>query len=185
MLFLIQYIPICSCNLYILVFQIIDLDLPNTTEEIEQLICSTLSSDITLFEKIAPSAFRLRVDPHIKGKEYPQSDSDDSGSVDDESLNASTSSSSDSDDSEDMDSFTYERRIHRNGARKKKTCKKLTKYSEIDESNSGEAWVLGLMEGEYADLSIDEKLEALVALVDLVGSAGSCLRLEVFLSSLL
>nr|CAD1836468.1 unnamed protein product [Ananas comosus var. bracteatus] len=158
--------------------QIIDLDLPNTTEEIEQLICSTLSSDITLFEKIAPSAFRLRVDPHIKGKEYPQSDSDDSGSVDDESLNASTSSSSDSDDSEDMDSFTYERRIHRNGARKKKTCKKLTKYSEIDESNSGEAWVLGLMEGEYADLSIDEKLEALVALVDLVGSAGSCLRLE-------
>ncbi|KAG6536673.1 hypothetical protein ZIOFF_001733 [Zingiber officinale] len=75
--------------------QIVNLDLPNTNEEVEQLLYSTLSSDITLFEKIAPSAYRLRVDPQIKGKIDSQSDTDDSGSFDDESGKGSTSCNSD------------------------------------------------------------------------------------------
>ncbi|KAM0923840.1 hypothetical protein ACQ4PT_005251 [Festuca glaucescens] len=60
--------------------------------EVEQLIFSTLSSDITLFKKIAPSAYRLHVDPRIKGKEDPRSDTGDSGTVDD---NGDASSSGD------------------------------------------------------------------------------------------
>ncbi|KAM0862284.1 hypothetical protein ACQ4PT_045348 [Festuca glaucescens] len=63
--------------------QIIDLNLSGASE-VEQLIFSTLSSDITLFEKIAPSAYRLRVDPRIKGKEDPRLDTEDSGTVDDD-----------------------------------------------------------------------------------------------------
>jgi hypothetical protein len=54
----------------------------------------------------------------------------------------------------------------------------LTFENEIDESRPGEVWLLGLMEGEYSDLSIEEKLNGLVALIDLV-SAGSSIRLEV------
>ncbi|XP_073007823.1 homeobox-DDT domain protein RLT3 [Typha latifolia] len=159
--------------------QIAELDLPSTIEGLEKIICSTLSSDITLFEKIAPSAYRLRVDPQIKGKEDPQSDSEDSGSVDNDSADASTSSSGDdSDDSNEMNSIRHERRIVKSKVRVKKVGRKLTEYSEIDESYSGEAWVLGLMEGEYADLSIDEKLDTLIALIDLVVGAGPGLRIE-------
>ncbi|WOL01008.1 homeobox-DDT domain protein RLT3 [Canna indica] len=155
------------------VSQIVELDLPNTTEELEQLIYSTLSSDITLFEKIAPSAYRLRVDPHIKGKSDSQSDTEDSGSVDDES-NASASCSSD--DSE-VDSAIQDWQIVKCKVRHKKTSQDLTEYMEIDESYSGEAWMQGLMEGEYINLSIEEKLDALVALIDVVG-ACSGLRIE-------
>ena len=51
-------------------------------------------------------------------------------------------------------------------------------YTEIDESHPGEVWLLGLMEGEYSDLSIEEKLSAIVALIDLL-HAGSSFRMEV------
>nr|XP_010932083.1 homeobox-DDT domain protein RLT3 [Elaeis guineensis] len=156
--------------------EIVDLDLPHTKEELEQLIRSTLSSDITLFEKIGPSAFRLRVDPHVKGKEDLLSDTEDSGSVDDDSVDAS-SSNDDSDDSKEINSAVRERQIIKYKAWQKKTGQEVAKCTEIDESYSGEAWVLGLMEGEYSDLSIEEKLNALAALVDLVG-AGSILRTE-------
>ncbi|KAJ6801985.1 homeobox-DDT domain protein RLT3-like [Iris pallida] len=151
--------------------QIVALDLPHTKEELEQLICSTLSSDITLFEKIAPFAYRLRSSPHIEGEEDYQSDSEDSGSVDDDSGDCSTSSS----DDDNMD--VCKQKTVKFKSRRKQTAQKLTKYTEIDESFSGEAWVLGLMEGEYSNLSVDEKLDALIALVDLAG-AGSSLRME-------
>jgi hypothetical protein len=48
--------------------------------------------------------------------------------------------------------------------------------TEIDESHVGDAWVFGLMEGEYADLSVEEKLNALVALFNLVNSGNSVQR---------
>lgn len=125
-------------------------------------------SDITLFEKIAPNAYRLRVDPRIKGTN-PNSDSEDSGSVEDEESrdirSTGSSSSDESDCSEEISSSRKDERI--------------AKYREIDESYSGEAWVLGLMEGEYSDLRVDEKLDGLIALVDLIGGASSCLRIEV------
>lgn len=48
---------------------------------------------------------------------------------------------------------------------------------EIDESHVGDAWLFGLMEGEYAELSVEERLNALVALVNLVKSGNSVRRI--------
>ncbi|KAM3371670.1 hypothetical protein ACQJBY_018849 [Aegilops geniculata] len=152
--------------------QIIGLNLSGASE-VEQLIFSTLSSDITLFEKIAPSAYRLRVDPRIKGKEDPRSDTEDSGTVDDD---RDASSSGDESDGPQESYPEHESRIVR--WRQKNVHKNMNKCSEIDESYSGERWLLGLMEGEYSDLSIDEKLDCLVALIDVVSGAGSVPRLE-------
>ncbi|XXG87620.1 hypothetical protein AAC387_Pa11g2264 [Persea americana] len=160
-------------------FQIVELNLPDTTDQLEQQICSTLSSDITLFEKISPSAYRLRVNTLTsKGTGTYQSDSEDSGSVDDDSESSCNNDSGDSDHSEpeELDSGDDCRIVQHKGRRKMKN-KKLTEYTEIDESQSGEVWVLGLMEGEYSDLSIEEKLNVLVALVDLT-AAGSSIRPE-------
>ncbi|KAL5198622.1 hypothetical protein ABZP36_002134 [Zizania latifolia] len=151
--------------------EIVDLNL-SSTSEVEQLIYSTLSSDITLFEKIAPSAYRLRVDPRIKGKEDPRSDTEDSGSVDDD--REASSSADESDSSHETGFSDLEHRI----IRRKRSNENVNKCSEIDESYSGERWLLGLMEGEYSDLSIDEKLDCLVALMDVVSGAGSVPRLE-------
>lgn len=52
----------------------------------------------------------------------------------------------------------------------------------VDESISGEPWVQGLMEGEYSDLSVEERLNALVALIA-VANEGNSIRvvLEVYL----
>ncbi|KAK1259058.1 hypothetical protein QJS04_geneDACA005525 [Acorus gramineus] len=159
--------------------QIVELDLPNTKDELEDLICSTLSSDITLFEKISSFAYRLRVNPLMKkGMGVSQSDTDDSGSVDDDFEGASTSSnSSDDSDGSDLDSSMCEQAIVRYKSPHKRKRNKLVEYTEIDESYPGEAWVVGLMEGEYSNLSTEEKLSALAALVDLAGS-GSSLRKE-------
>lgn len=46
----------------------------------------------------------------------------------------------------------------------------------IDESNSGEPWVQGLTEGEYSDLSVEERLQALVALIG-VANEGNSIRI--------
>lgn len=45
----------------------------------------------------------------------------------------------------------------------------------IDESGPGELWVQGLTEGEYADLSTEERLSALVALIG-VANEGNAIR---------
>ncbi|XAR72605.1 hypothetical protein NMG60_11019310 [Bertholletia excelsa] len=45
----------------------------------------------------------------------------------------------------------------------------------IDESSPGESWVQGLMEGEYSDLSVEERLNALVALIG-VANEGNSIR---------
>uniref|UniRef100_A0A0E0LNF8 Homeobox domain-containing protein n=1 Tax=Oryza punctata TaxID=4537 RepID=A0A0E0LNF8_ORYPU len=148
--------------------EIVDLNISST--EVEQLIYSTLSSDITLFEKIAPSAYRLRVDPRIKGKEDSGSDTEDCGSVDDDS------GADESDGSHEMSFSEHEHRILRR--KPKNGYENVNRCSEIDESYSGERWLLGLMEGEYSDLSIDEKLDCLVALMDVVSGADSAPRLE-------
>lgn len=166
-----------SCGLKVSVLakssEIVDLNVSSPLE-LEQLISLALSSDITLFEKIAPSAYRLRVDPQIKGEEDSMSDSDDSGSVD-EDEDASRSDDG-SDGSQKLKFLENESRLAR---RKEKNAHgSPNKCSEIDESYSGEKWLLALMEGEYSDLSIDEKLDCLVALIDVVSGAGSVPRLE-------
>lgn len=155
-------------------FKVVDLHLTNTTEELEYLICSTLSSDITLFEKISSSAYRLRSNPLTsKGEGDYQSDSEDSRSVD-----VSCGDSIFSNDESELDSARTSFSIinHRRGSTKKHS--KVVDDTEIDESNSGELWVLALMEGEYSELSLEEKLTTLVALADLT-SAGSSIRVEV------
>ena len=115
---------------------------------------------------------RLRVDPRIKGKEDPMSDTEDSGTVDD--VGDASSSGDESVGPQELSFPEHESRIV---VRRKQ--KNMNKCSEIDESYSGERWLLGLMEGEYSDLSIDEKLDCLVALLDVVSGADSVLRLEV------
>lgn len=154
--------------------KIVELNLASTTQELEVLISSTLSSDISLFEKISSSSYRLRINSLKEVNDF-ESDTEDSGSVDDNSDGGDPCSSG---DDSDYDSENhYRRRLkHVNSCNSKNN--KLTVYSEIDESHPGEAWLLGLMEGEYFDLSIDEKLNALVSLIDLV-SAGSTIRLQV------
>ena len=56
--------------------------------------------------------------------------------------------------------------------------------TDVDESCPGEPWVQGLMEGEYSNLSVEERLNALVALID-VATEGNTVRvaLEVSFSS--
>nr|GMC81593.1 homeobox-DDT domain protein RLT1 isoform X2 [Ipomoea batatas] len=44
---------------------------------------------------------------------------------------------------------------------------------EIDESKSGEPWVQGLTEGEYSDLCVEERLNALTALISLANEGNS------------
>lgn len=57
---------------------------------------------------------------------------------------------------------------------------------EVDESRSGEPWVQGLSEGEYSDLSVEERLNALVALIGIANEGNSIrLILEVSFQSIL
>ncbi|CAL0312552.1 unnamed protein product [Lupinus luteus] len=150
--------------------QIAELNLVRTTDELESLICSTLSSDVTLFEKISSSAYRLRMSTVTKENGELESDMEDSGSVDDE-LNESDTCSSDDDFESDL-RITNIRKFKR--ANSHKIINNMLKvYTEIDESHPGEVWLLGLMESEYSDLNIEEKLNALVALTDLLSSGSS------------
>ncbi|KAK2988514.1 hypothetical protein RJ640_026742, partial [Escallonia rubra] len=153
---------------------IVELNLGETADEVELLICSMLSSDITLFEKISSSTYRLRNNFVMKESDDDESDSENFGSVDDDSGGSSKYSSGD--DSGSDSGASKPSRVKRKHHVK---CKNnmLTVYNEIDESYSGEIWLLGLMEGEYSELSIEEKLNALLALIDLV-SAGSSIRIE-------
>ena len=47
--------------------------------------------------------------------------------------------------------------------------------TEIDESNQGQSWVQGLAEGDYCDLSVEERLNALIALIS-VATEGNSIR---------
>ncbi|CAN0927277.1 Homeobox-DDT domain protein RLT3 [Linum grandiflorum] len=153
--------------------EVMELHLANTTEERELLISSTLSSDITLFEKISLSAYRLRVSSILKEDDKFQSDSEDSGSIHDDLNDAGMCSSSDSEC--ETGSSSQRKLMHLECDKSKSNMFNI--HNEIDESHPGETWLLGLMDGEYSDLSIEEKLNVLVALVDLV-SAGSSIRME-------
>lgn len=54
---------------------------------------------------------------------------------------------------------------------------------EIDESKAGESWVQGLTEGDYSDLSVEERLNSLVSLIG-IANEGNSIRvvLEVVIS---
>ncbi|ESW32216.1 hypothetical protein PHAVU_002G303200 [Phaseolus vulgaris] len=152
--------------------QNVELNLASTTEELESLICSTLSSDITLFEKISSTAYRLRMSTVMKDSDESHSDTEDSGSVDDELNDTDTCSSADDFENDSIDSSI--RKLKSVNSHKNNMLKI---YTEIDESRPEEAWLLGLMESEYSNLNIEEKLNALAALTDLV-SSGSSIRMK-------
>ncbi|PIN09263.1 hypothetical protein CDL12_18165 [Handroanthus impetiginosus] len=147
---------------------IVGLNLTDKLHDLENLITSALSSDITLFEKISSSGYRLRTLAAEKECEDCSSDSEDFGSVDDIS---EVTGGDDANNSDSRDSSASKIDVN------KCNVDMLTVYNEIDESHPGEVWLLGLMESEYSDLSIEEKLNALTALIDLL-SAGSSIRLE-------
>ncbi|XP_050371272.1 homeobox-DDT domain protein RLT1 isoform X2 [Argentina anserina] len=44
---------------------------------------------------------------------------------------------------------------------------------EIDESKAGESWVQGLTEGDYSDLSVEERLNSLVSLIGIANEGNS------------
>ncbi|XP_021819888.1 homeobox-DDT domain protein RLT3 isoform X1 [Prunus avium] len=154
--------------------QISELNLSSGIEELESLIGSTLSSDITLFEKISSSTYRVRINSSEKEVEESQSDTEDSGAVDDD-LSDSGTCSSDDDSGCNSGNSQIKKLTYMNHGKSKDNM--VTVYTEIDESHPGEVWLLGLMEGEYSDLSIEEKLSAIVALIDLL-HAGSSFRME-------
>ncbi|XP_062085643.1 homeobox-DDT domain protein RLT3-like [Humulus lupulus] len=155
-------------------FPIVNLKLAGTTEESECLICSMLSSDITLFEKISTTTYRLRINSILKKVEELQSNTEDSGAVD-YGLSESDAYSSDEDSRCDAEDSTLIEVKKLNNQKNQNGL--LNYYNEIDESHTGESWLLGLMEGEYSDLSIEEKLNVMVALIDLLRE-GSSIRIE-------
>lgn len=150
--------------------RIVELNLMDTVHDMENLIISALSSDITLFERISSSGYRLRNHTVEKESEDFQSDSEDLGCGDDISEVTGGNDANDS-DYESRDTSLSKSDVS------KSNNNLLAVYDEIDESHPGEVWLLGLMEGEYSDLSIEEKLNALVALIDLI-RAGSSIRME-------
>lgn len=154
--------------------KVVQLNLAATTDEVELLISSTLSSDITLFEKISSSAYRLRISTLTKECENDKSDSEDFGSVDDDSNDGRSSGSDDSEFDSGVSASVKSSQRNRHNT----NTDMVVIDTEIDESHPGNVWLQGLTEGEYSDLSIEEKLNALLALIDLL-SAGSSIRMEV------
>ena len=115
--------------------------------------------------------------------EDSDSDTECSGSIDYNNSAYSSSSSGGEDKLSGSESSSPPTRFHIKGKRR---GQQIVQSIEIDESFPGAGWLLGLMEGEYSDLSIEEKLDALTALVDLTSSCSS-LKVEVtcfFLKSL-
>ncbi|KAK9061380.1 hypothetical protein SSX86_018561 [Deinandra increscens subsp. villosa] len=153
---------------------IVGLKLATATDEVEQLISSMLSSDITLFEKISSSTYRLRINSITKNSDDDESDLEDYGSVDDDPKDISNYCNINDSDN-DSGASVADKDGQKNLTKNKDNT--LLVNSEIDESYPGEMWLLGLMEGEYSDLNVEEKLNALLALVDLL-RAGSSIRME-------
>ncbi|XP_073314795.1 homeobox-DDT domain protein RLT3-like isoform X1 [Primulina huaijiensis] len=158
---------------------IVELSLADTLNDLENLIMLALSGDMTLFEKISSSGYRLRINADAKECEDCSSGSEDFGSVDDTSeVSIVQDNENDSEHgSRNSSPFELGQNVYKNQS------EMLMMYNEIDESYPGEVWLLGLMEGEYSDLNIDERLSALSALIDLL-SGGSTVRMEDPLTSI-
>ncbi|GFZ14581.1 homeodomain-like transcriptional regulator [Actinidia rufa] len=118
--------------------RIVNLNLAATSDELELLISSTLSSDITLFEKISHSAYRLRILSITKEVENFELDPEDCGSIDEYSNDHDSYTSSD--DSEYDPGTSALSKLKREDH-----CKtdnnRLTVDTEIDESHPGEVWL--------------------------------------------
>ncbi|CAL2244650.1 unnamed protein product [Prunus armeniaca] len=150
--------------------QISELNLPSGIEELESLIGSTLSSDITLFENISSSTYRVRINSSEKKVEESQLDTEDPRAVDDD-LGDSGTCSSDDDSGCNSGNSKMKKLTYMNHGKSKDNV--VIVYTKIDEGHAGKVWLLGLMEGEYSDLSIEERLSAIVAPIDLLHAGSS------------
>lgn len=154
------------------------MNLPKSDHELEELIHCALSKDIKLFEKISACAFRIRINSFSQTTEQVDSDADDVGSVENNSMDSEVGGDAGTDESEEMDSATNECGMVSHISQSRTTGKWIIDNSDIDESQTGEAWMFGLEEGDYGNLTIEEKLDTLVALVDLT-NAAFCMTAEV------
>nr|AMP82916.1 chromatin assembly factor 1 subunit [Catalpa bungei] len=121
------------------------------------------------------------IEKEVERDQDSESDVADDPDVDDLDAVAKLKESSHSGKTSILESVETPLNAHENS----KSCSTLTQSvdeindpedSIIDECGSGEPWVQGLTEGEYADLSIEERLNALVALIG-VANEGNAIRI--------
>ncbi|CAM8918055.1 unnamed protein product [Rhodiola kirilowii] len=101
--------------------QVAELELNSMMDGLEHLITSTLSSDITLFEKISPTTYRIRIS---FTEEQFEADVEYSGSIDDCSKDTMTDNSSDCEHDSGNSSLTQVHSLsrHRKKRLKEKEC---------------------------------------------------------------
>ncbi|PQM40514.1 hypothetical protein Pyn_23967 [Prunus yedoensis var. nudiflora] len=141
---------------------------------LEQGIHGLKVSELAKSLEISSSTYRVRINSSEKKVEESQLDTEDSGAVDDD-LGESGTCSNDDDFGCNSGNSKIKKLTYMNHGKRKDNM--VIVYTEIDESHPGKVWLLGLMEGEYSDLSIEEKLSAIVAPIDLL-YAGSSFRME-------
>ncbi|PQP91545.1 hypothetical protein Pyn_07602 [Prunus yedoensis var. nudiflora] len=141
---------------------------------LEQGIHGLKVSELAKSLQISSSTYCVRINSSEKKVEESQSDTKDSGAVDDD-LGESGTCSSDDDSGCNSGNSKIKKLTYMNHGKRKDNM--VIVYTEIDESHPGEVWLLGLMEGEYSNLSIEEKLSAIVAPIDLL-HAGSSFTME-------
>ena len=168
-----------------------------TSKTPEASIAAALSRDAKLFERTAPSTYcvkpQFRKDPNdaeailavarekIRVFENGLSDSEEAEKDPEEADEASESDGAEDLEVDDEGKVTKEDPSQSqlsNGVTSTPPVDvvRVDQCAEIDESNTGESWVEGLMEGEYSELSVEERLNALVSLIS-VALEGNSIRI--------
>ncbi|XP_057860957.1 homeobox-DDT domain protein RLT3 isoform X2 [Cryptomeria japonica] len=179
-----------------------DLNNISSSNGLEAAICSTLASDITLFEKISSSAFRLRANLIFTRDREQYHSCSESSDVESDYVESDSEKS----DGDETGESGYEEQdrlnttdcaregVHGTGTQEIPPSMEGRNQLEAleDERNKGEgndrlcdvgtatnesrveeAWLLCLMEEEYEELSVEERLNALMTLVKIVKSGCS------------
>ncbi|BFG24051.1 hypothetical protein CerSpe_103250 [Prunus speciosa] len=120
---------------FVFILQISELNFCSGIEELESLIGSTLSSDITLFEKISSSTYRVRINSSEMNVEESKLDAEDFGAVDDD-LGDSGTRSNDDDSGFNSGNSKIKKLTYMNHGKSKDNM--VIVYTEIDESHTRE-----------------------------------------------
>ncbi|KAL3645440.1 hypothetical protein CASFOL_010620 [Castilleja foliolosa] len=165
-----------------------------TSKTPEASISAALSRDTKLFERIAPSTYCVR-SPYRKdpanADEIISAARDkirlfQNGSVEEDAEKEELESDdADDPDADELDAVTKIKEIEKGSLTLSQSVGEIKNKGEIticdienivsDECGSGEPWIRGLTEGEYADLSTEERLNAIVALI-VVANEGNSIR---------
>ncbi|GFP86443.1 hypothetical protein PHJA_000788100 [Phtheirospermum japonicum] len=171
-----------------------------TSKTPEASISAALSRDTKLFERTAPSTYCVRSpyrkDPANAGEIISTarekirlyqngSVEEDAEKEDLERDRDSESDDADDPDADELDAVAKMKEIEKSSSTLSQSVDKIKSKGETtildvenivgDECGSGEPWIRGLSEGEYADLSTEERLNALVALIG-VANEGNSIR---------